>query len=115
MKNEDVTLGIEEREVDAVVLDLATPWLVAPHAYKALKDGGSLASFSPTIEQVVKTVEALEKEGFVVLDTIECIVRRMKVKRDETRPERIMVGHTGYMTFAKKIMRNHSYGASPRL
>ena len=37
MKSGDVTLGYEERDVDAVILDLAVPWLVVPHAYEALK------------------------------------------------------------------------------
>lgn len=42
MKNKDVTVGIDERDVDAVVLDLATPWLVVTHAYEALKPSGTL-------------------------------------------------------------------------
>ena len=37
MKSGDVTLGYEERDVDAVILDLAVPWLVVPHAYTCPK------------------------------------------------------------------------------
>jgi len=102
LKNKDVTTGIEEVDVDSVVLDLATPWLVVPHAYEALKSGGTFISFSPTIEQVVKTVEALETCGFMDIETVECFVRRIKVKRGETRPETLMTGHTGYITHARK-------------
>lgn len=104
IKNKDITQGIDERNVDAVVLDLATPWAVVPHAHKALKDGGSLASFSPTVEQVVRTVEALKNNGFVIIDTLECLIRKMKIKKGETRPETMMVGHTGYLTFARKVL-----------
>src|SRR3972149_10473000 len=48
MKSGDVTQGIEERDKDAGVLDLATPWLVIPHAYEGLKASGTPVSFSPT-------------------------------------------------------------------
>lgn len=102
LKVGDVTEGIEEQDVDAVILDLATPWLVIPKARGALKGGGILVSFSPTVEQVVKTVSALEEEGFVDVETVECILRRIKVKAGETRPETLMVGHTGYVTRARK-------------
>ena len=106
LKNEDVTLGISESEVDAVILDLATPWLVVPNAYEALKGSGCIVSFSPTIEQVVKTVKALEENGFVGIETVECILRRMKVKEGETRPETLMRGHTGYITHARKAFKS---------
>lgn len=104
LKNRDVTLGIDEKEVDAVILDLATPWLVIPYAYEALKGGGILSSFSPTFEQIVKTVEALRAEGFVDVTTFECFIRNIKVKKGETRPETLMIGHTGYLTFARKAL-----------
>ena len=65
LKNKDITEGIDESNVDAVVLDLATPWLVVPNAYHALKSCGTIVSFSPTIDQVVKTVEALNDHNFV--------------------------------------------------
>jgi tRNA (adenine57-N1/adenine58-N1)-methyltransferase len=105
LKNKDVTQGVDEKDVDAVVLDMATPWLVVPHAYSALKGSGVLVSFSPTIDQVVKTVEALEGEGFVDIETIECIVRGMQVERGKTRPQTLMTGHTGYITFARKALK----------
>ncbi len=102
LKNQDITLGIDEENVDAVVLDLATPWLVTPHAYSALRGSGSLVSFSPTIDQAVKTVESLEECGFIDIDTFECIMRNMQVARGKTRPETLMTGHTGYVTHARK-------------
>jgi len=104
LKNKDITQGIDEADVDAVVLDLATPWLVIPHAYSALTGGGALVSFSPTIDQVVKTVEALQQSNFIDIETIECIMRRMQTERGKTRPETLMTGHTGYITFARKAL-----------
>jgi len=105
MKSGDVTLGIAEKDLDAVILDLATPWLVVPHAYEALRPSGILVSFSPTIDQVVRTTEALKENNFVFVETIECMMRAMQVERGKTRPQTLMTGHTGYITHARKILK----------
>lgn len=104
MKNRDVTLGIDESDVDSVILDLAVPWLVIPEAYKSLKPSGTLVSFSPTIDQVVKAVESLVDSGFAEIETIECLMRGMQVERGKTRPHTIMTGHSGYITSARKML-----------
>ena len=104
LKNKDITTGIDESGIDVVVLDLATPWLVIPHAFSALKGSGTLVSFSPTIDQAVKTVEALQQAQFIDIHTVECIMRRMQTERGKTRPETLMTGHTGYITFARKSL-----------
>lgn len=106
LKIKDITQGIDERNVDAVILDMAAPWLVVPHAYEALKGSGSFVSFSPSIDQVIKTVEELRAYGFAYIETIECLVRRIRVERGRTRPETLMTGHTGYITFARKALKN---------
>jgi tRNA (adenine57-N1/adenine58-N1)-methyltransferase len=104
-KLKDVVTGIDEREVDAVILDLAVPWLVVPQAYEALRPSGTIVSFSPTIDQVVKTVEALREYGFVCIETFECIMRGMQIERGKTRPQTLMTGHTGYITHARKVTK----------
>lgn len=105
LKLKDVVEGIDERDADSVVLDLAVPWLVVPKAYEALKPSGTIVSFSPTIDQVVKTVEALRECGFVAIETFECIMRGMQIERGKTRPQTLMTGHTGYITHARKVTR----------
>ncbi len=105
LKLKDVVAGIDEREVDAVVLDLAVPWLVVTQAYEALKPSGAIVSFSPTIEQVVKTVEALKENNFACVETFECIMRGMQIERGKTRPQTLMTGHTGYITHARKVTK----------
>jgi tRNA (adenine57-N1/adenine58-N1)-methyltransferase len=105
LKLKDVVGGIDERDVDAVVLDLAVPWLVVPQAYEALKPSGTIVSFSPTIDQVVKTVEALREHNFYFIETFECIMRGMQIERGKTRPQTLMTGHTGYITHARKVTK----------
>lgn len=104
LKNSDITKGIDEKDINTVILDLATPWLVVPHAYHALKLCGSIVSFSPTIDQVVRTVEALKENDFISIETIECLVRSMQIEIGKIRPQTLMTGHTGYLTFARKTL-----------
>jgi len=104
LKEGDVTEGIGEKNIDAVVLDLATPWLVVPLAHGALAGGGVLASFCPTVEQVMKTVSTIREHSFVELETVELIMRRMNVVENKTRPQTLMIGHSGYITSARKVL-----------
>ncbi|MEM2843612.1 MAG: tRNA (adenine-N1)-methyltransferase [Candidatus Bathyarchaeia archaeon] len=104
IRKKSVKEGFIERNVDAIVMDISEPWEVVPKAFEALKNGCSLASFSPTINQVEKTVEALKKAGFIDLSTIECLVRELRVEPGKTRPFTRMIGHTGYLTFARKTI-----------
>ena len=108
LKLKDVVSGIDERDIDAVVLDLAVPWLVVPQAYEALKPSGTIVSFSPTIDQVVKTVEVLREYNFVCIETFECIMRGMQIERGKTRPQTLMTGHTGYITHARKVTKQRN-------
>lgn len=72
--------GIES-PVDAVFLDLPTPWLAVVHAKTVMKvSGGRFASFSPCIEQSQKTCVALRSQGFVDIENVECVVRSLKVQ-----------------------------------
>ncbi|UCH57779.1 MAG: tRNA (adenine-N1)-methyltransferase [Candidatus Bathyarchaeota archaeon] len=104
LKEGDVTTGIDEEDVDAVVLDMATPWKVVDHAHAALTGGGVFVSFSPTIEQVMKTVSAIKGLPFVDVETVELILRKITVAENKTRPQTQMLGHSGYITTARKVL-----------
>ncbi|MFX0104122.1 MAG: tRNA (adenine-N1)-methyltransferase [Candidatus Hodarchaeota archaeon] len=95
--------SLEQKNVDAVVLDMATPWNAVKKVKDYLKLSGTLVSFSPTIEQVKKTVSAMKENDFIEVNTYELMKRKIQVKENATRPEVRMIGHTGYLTFGKKI------------
>jgi tRNA (adenine57-N1/adenine58-N1)-methyltransferase len=96
--------GIPPRDVDAVILDMATPWMVVPHAWESLRGSGIFLSFSPTIEQVMKTVSSLREHPFIEIETAELILRNITVEKDRTRPQTVMIGHSGYLTTARKVI-----------
>ena len=104
VKLKDVIDGIKEKNLDAVILDMPNPWDAVGHAWKALKTGGYLCTFSPLISQVEKTVFEIKQLDFIEVKTYENIQREMVVSKNGTRPSFNMLGHTGYLTFARKIM-----------
>jgi tRNA (adenine57-N1/adenine58-N1)-methyltransferase len=99
----DVTEGIDESNLDAIILDIPNPWAAVPHAWQALKIGGYLCSYSPLISQVEQSVKAIEQDRFIECKTYENIQREMIVSKHGTRPSFEMLGHTGYVTFARKV------------
>jgi len=72
---------------DAIFLDLPEPWRAVPHAARALKRArGRLCSYSPCIEQTMRTCDALRAAGFHSIRTIEARLCEADVKRLETPP-----------------------------
>lgn len=92
----------ESNFFEVAVIDIPTPWQVLPKTKKCLVDGGFVVSFIPTVGQLEKTYLELEKNGFAQIEALEVLYRDWKVERDATRPEFEMVGHTGFLVFARK-------------
>lgn len=103
-KLKDVTKGIDEKELDAVILDIPNPWEAVSHAYNSLKVGGYLCTYSPLVSQFENTVKEIKKHNFIEVKTFENIQREMIVSEFGTRPSFDMLGHTGYLTFARKVL-----------
>jgi len=110
IRNNDAKLGFDEENVDAAFIDLEDPWEVIDPVHRVLKAGHLLASFSPTLNQVEKVVEKM-REGYVDIDTVECLVRSIRVEKGKTRPRTLMIGHTGYLTFARKVLGRNTQAA----
>ena len=64
-------------------LDLPGPWKAIPSVARCLKRDGVFCGFSPCIEQVQRTVEALNSEGFRAFTTIEILLREYEITNDE--------------------------------
>jgi tRNA (adenine57-N1/adenine58-N1)-methyltransferase len=87
---------------DRIVLDLPEPWNVVPHATQALRRGGIIVSYSPSIVQVTQFREALEKHGFILAESLEVLNRGWHIEGQAVRPDHRMVAHTGFLTTARR-------------
>ena len=103
LKEGDISKPLPERDMDAVVLDITTPWEAVPTVKACLRPSGHLASYSPTTNQVEMTVRYLREAGFRDIVSMELMLRHMVVGELGIRPAFDMLGHTGYLTFARKV------------
>jgi tRNA (adenine57-N1/adenine58-N1)-methyltransferase catalytic subunit len=95
--------GIEEMGLDRVVLDLPEPWRMLKSAEEALRPGGILLSYLPTIGQVSALRDALDRSAFGLAETVEVLERGWHVDGRSVRPDHRMVAHTGFLTSARLL------------
>ena len=100
----DPSEDFDERNVAAVVVDLGDPWKMAGPAYRSLMPGGMLAAFTPTTNQLEKLVASLRENGFLVVESVELMLREIRGESGKVRPETRMIGHTAYITIARKVL-----------
>ena len=100
----DAFAGLQERDVDRVVIDLAEPWRLLDHVATALRPGGVVTAFIPTALQVKQVVDGLRGHGgFAAVETVETMLRGWHVRDRSVRPEHRMVAHTGFLVFARRL------------
>jgi tRNA (adenine57-N1/adenine58-N1)-methyltransferase len=102
-KLRDIAEGFDEKNVDAVFLDLPNPQDYIKQAKQALKPGGYLGSILPTTNQVSLLLIELRRENFTFIEVCEIILRYYKAHADRLRPTDRMVAHTGYLIFARSV------------
>jgi tRNA (adenine57-N1/adenine58-N1)-methyltransferase len=56
------------------------------------------------VEQVNRTVQGLRASTFVEIRTVEIIEREILAQESGTHPSFAPLGHTGYLTFARKVL-----------
>ncbi len=93
--------GIDERDLDRVVLDLPEPWQVVPHAMEALRPGGILVAYTPSITQAAQTRDAMANRAWSGTRTLEVLHRGWHIEGQAVRPDHRMVAHTGFLTVGR--------------
>lgn len=101
----DVTEGIDEEGLDRVLLDLPEPWRVLTPAAAALRAGGILLAYLPTINQTAQLRSALDDGPWGQAETVEILRRTWHVEPRSVRPDHRMIAHTGFLTTARRIVR----------
>jgi tRNA (adenine57-N1/adenine58-N1)-methyltransferase len=101
---QDVYAGIPDAPLDRILLDVPEPWRVVAHAIAALRTGGILASYVPTVPQAAHMVETLRhSRAFAMLETFETLVRPWNIEGASVRPAHRMVAHTAFITTARRV------------
>lgn len=107
--NLDLRVGEVEEVMDEVcperiVLDLPEPWHAVAKAAECQPGGGVICGYLPTVPQVQTLVEALGDSGaFAEIEVREFLFRDWNVSGRSVRPSHSMVGHTGFLVFARRV------------
>jgi len=100
--NKDITKSRLPKDVDLVMLDMQYPERVIKKAWSALRPGGYLAVYSLHVEQLQRVVPRLKK--FQHIRIVENFQRNWQIQGNTyTRPKTHMIGHTGFLIFARKV------------
>ncbi|MGQ9682212.1 MAG: tRNA (adenine-N1)-methyltransferase [Anaerolineae bacterium] len=100
-KQRDIAEGFDERDVDACFLDVREPWYYLERVKEAVKPGGFFGALVPTANQVIETLHAFERTAFGAVEVEELLLRPYKPVPERLRPVDRIVGHTGYLLFAR--------------
>ncbi|NHZ70640.1 MAG: hypothetical protein GWP18_03265 [Proteobacteria bacterium] len=80
--------------------------MIPPAAARSLRGGGTFASYLPTVPQVQTLRGALDDaRSFTEIETFEVFMRNWTIDGRSVRPDHRMVGHTGFITIARKRLR----------
>ncbi len=103
LKHADIRDGIEERNLDRIIIDLPEPWRLLSEAWEALRPGSVLIAYVPTVLQVKHFVDQARVSGFTAVEVMENLLRNWHVEGASIRPEHRMVGHTGFVITARRL------------
>lgn len=101
----DIREGFDQKDVHAVFLDLPDPWEYLPQARASLRGGGFFGAIVPTTNQLITLLEHLYKGAWYLLQAEELLLRAWKTIPARVRPDDQMVGHTGFLVFARAVAR----------
>ncbi|HJJ88718.1 MAG TPA: methyltransferase domain-containing protein [Methanocorpusculum sp.] len=96
-------LDVSDGPFDVVHLDMMIQPQHVEHAYKLLRTGGYLATYTPFLEQTFWVMDTARRLfGDKCVQTFECTERELTRSTRGTRPS-TRVSHTGYITIARRL------------
>lgn len=101
----DLADALPDLSCDRLVLDVTEPWVLLPGVGAALRPGGILVAYMPTVPQVMQLADALGADPrFGLVHTFETLVRDWHVSGLAVRPDHRMVAHTAFLTVARRVL-----------
>lgn len=103
IKNKNIFEGIDEKELDLIVLDLLDSEKALPYAEKSLKQSHYLVAYLPNITQVINFCKEIEKYNFILDKVTELIQRDWTIELPKIHPENRGLTHTAFLVFIRKV------------
>lgn len=103
LKQRDIVAGFDEKDIDAIFLDVPNSCDYMVQVKAALKQGGFFGSILPTTSQVSKLLTALQRNDFSFIEVCEIMLRYYKPVPERLRPVDRMIAHTGFLIFARSV------------
>ena len=104
LREKNIYEGFDEKDADLVTLDLPEPWKAVGAAATAVKIGGFVINYSPSVPQVMDFISAVRKDDrLLVVKTVEQIERLWEFEDRRVRPKSISIGHSGFLTVVRRI------------
>ena len=95
---------IASGQADRVVLDMLAPWECIDACAEALVPGGVILAYVATVTQLSRFAEDVRSSGlFAEPEAFETMLRGWHLQGLAVRPEHRMIGHTGFLVFARRL------------
>lgn len=101
----DIKDGFDEKNAQALFLDIPKAENHITQVRDALMPGGFFGAILPTTNQVNKLIHKLEAVHFSFIEVSEIIHRFYKPNASRLRPVDRMTAHTGYLVFARPTIK----------
>ncbi|MCQ2079176.1 MAG: tRNA (adenine-N1)-methyltransferase [archaeon] len=96
------TVQIDFDDADVITTDMPDVENALDNLVPHLRNGGRICTYAPNMNQLEAAVRGLRERGFTDIRSMEIMRRGMEVHNGGVRPSFEMLGHTGYLTFARK-------------
>jgi tRNA (adenine57-N1/adenine58-N1)-methyltransferase len=103
----DVKSMVFKDSFDAAIMDIPDPWEALGNVADALKPSARVCVTVPTMNQIEKVYRAMLETGVAHLETVEVMLRRIRPIEGRVRPESVMIGHTAYLMFGAKTLKEN--------